>query len=963
MINRLFIVLCTLLLSSGCTILNSKPSEVTTIKSIKDNVITIEQKPITDANYNKTISAYKTVMARTEKGSPYYIEALRRLADIEMERADDLITSLNSANLQSEETIYKQVIAHYEELLKTYPDMPAKDRVLYQLAKAYEHNGQLDNTLKTFDTLIKDYPDSPYLGKKAGVPELSFGREQKRKTTSKYLGEVQFRRGEINFTRQSYAAAETAYAAVARLGDKTKFYERAIYKHGWSLYKQGKYPTALNSLFTLLDIKFNAKNASWKQTRDLQSSEKEFRNDTLRVLSLSLSNMDGAYSLSEFFTQNKRNYEPIIYDYLGQFYLERGHIDEATDTFLTFIEQHPEHSQAPFFYLRAIFAYNQANQIQRALNAKQEFIKRFGVKSKYWASITPVLRKKLTPYLVSTMSDLAHHYHAQYQKDTTQNYVSYTKAVNWYHQLLTTFPKSIDAPNINFMLAEILFENRSYKEAAIEYEKTAYDYPKHKQSNKAAYAALTAYKQLLKQPNISNYTELEQQMIDSSLRFTKAFPNDSRTPAVLVNSAQKLFEQKNNKRATIIAKRILALDKQSIDAKIERTAWAIIAHTNFEQQNYIEAEEAYKNTLKLTPFMHPDRNSWQEKLAASIYKQGEWLQNRGETESAVESYLRVKKEAPASAIAAVATYDAAALLITMQRWDQASNVLEYFITEFPRHKLQPNALARLSETYIKNKQPTKAAGIYETLSTKEQNPDIRREAAWKAAELYDKGQKPLQAINAYKRYITFHPFPVPQAMEARHRLSLLYQQQGDYKKQQYWLEDIVNTERGTASFNKTDRVRYITAKASLALARPQSVLFHKIKLVKPFKKNLKQKKKKMTAALNAYKQAITYNVADIVTESTYRIAEIYNEFAHALMTSERPSNLSPEELEQYEILLEEEAYPFEEKAIDTHTINAKRTQSKIYDQWVKRSIKELSKLSPARYNKQEKGESYISSLE
>ncbi len=553
-------------------------------------------------------------------------------------------------------------------------------------------------------------------------------------------------------------------------------------------------------------------------------------------------------------------------------------------------------------------------------------------------------------------------FRCQYQKNTAQDISSYAQAVLWYRELLKTFPKSSDAANINFMLAEILFENKSYKEAAIEYQKTAYDYPEHKQSNEAAYAALTAYKQLLKQPGISHYSELEDQMIKSTLRFTKTFPDDTRTPTALINSAEKLFAQKKNKAAATIAQRVLALDKQRINTKIERTAWAIIAHTYFEQKNYIEAEEAYKNTLKLTPFKHPDRKSWQEQLAASIYKQGESLKNKGDTALAIESFLRVKKVAPTSAVAAVATYDAAIQLITMKNWSQASNVLEYFITEFPEHKLQPNALASLSETYIQNKQPAKAAGVYEALSTKEQNPDIRREAAWQAAKLYEEGQQPPQAIEAYKRYIALHPFPIPQAMEARHHLASLYQQRGDYKKEQYWLEDIVNTERGTADTNKTDRMKYITAKAALALAKPQDIAFHKIKLVEPFKKNLKQKKLRMAAALNDYQQAISYNVADIVTESTYRIAEIYNEFGHALMTSQRPSGLNAEELEQYEILLEEEAYPFEEKAIDTHTINATRTRSKIYDQWVKKSIKALKELSPARYNQQEKGAPYISRL-
>ena len=36
------------------------------------------------------------------------------------------------------------------------------------------------------------------------------------------------------------------------------------------------------------------------------------------------------------------------------------------------------------------------------------------------------------------------------------------------------------------------------------------------------------------------------------------------------------------------------------------------------------------------------------------------------------------------------------------------------------------------------------------------------------------------------------------------------------------------------------------------------------------------------------------------------------------MNSERPSNLNELELEQYELALEEQIYPFEEKAIKVH---------------------------------------------
>lgn len=66
--------------------------------------------------------------------------------------------------------------------------------------------------------------------------------------------------------------------------------------------------------------------------------------------------------------------------------------------------------------------------------------------------------------------------------------------------------------------------------------------------------------------------------------------------------------------------------------------------------------------------------------------------------------------------------------------------------------------------------------------------------------------------------------------------------------------------------------------------------------------------------------------------------------------------------EQYDVLLEEQAFPFEEKAIELHETNAQRTGDGVYDQWVQRSFDVLAKLKPARYAKTEISEDYVPTL-
>jgi hypothetical protein len=125
---------------------------------------------------------------------------------------------------------------------------------------------------------------------------------------------------------------------------------------------------------------------------------------------------------------------------------------------------------------------------------------------------------------------------------------------------------------------------------------------------------------------------------------------------------------------------------------------------------------------------------------------------------------------------------------------------------------------------------------------------------------------------------------------------------------------------------------------------------------------LKTKKTKFEMALKAYAAAAEYGVADVSTAATYHTAELYSDFGKAMLNSQRPKKLSKLELEQYNVLLEEQAFPFEEKAIELHETNAKRTADGIYDKWVKDSFTALSKLRPGRYGKVELSEVVVDAI-
>jgi hypothetical protein len=69
------------------------------------------------------------------------------------------------------------------------------------------------------------------------------------------------------------------------------------------------------------------------------------------------------------------------------------------------------------------------------------------------------------------------------------------------------------------------------------------------------------------------------------------------------------------------------------------------------------------------------------------------------------------------------------------------------------------------------------------------------------------------------------------------------------------------------------------------------------------------------------------------------------------------------QLQEYELALEENAFPFEEKAIGVHEKNLELIRSGIYNAWIDKSLAKLVHLMPARYAKAEMSSGFLGSID
>src|SRR4029434_9315153 len=190
-------------------------------------------------------------------------------------------------------------------------------------------------------------------------------------------------------------------------------YELALYKLGWTLYKQEFYEEALHRYIALLDYKVSI-GYDFDQVHEEEDERRV--TDTFRVVSLSFSNLGGPEVVQEYFGSNgKRGYEDRIYANLGEHYLGKLRYDDAAKTYKAFIALYPFHRATPRFSMRIVDTFTKGGFPKLVLESKRELASKYGLKAEYWRHFKPEESPEVLAYLKTNLKDLATHYHAQYQ--------------------------------------------------------------------------------------------------------------------------------------------------------------------------------------------------------------------------------------------------------------------------------------------------------------------------------------------------------------------------------------------------------------------------------------------------------------------------------------------------------------------------------------------------------------------
>jgi tetratricopeptide (TPR) repeat protein len=876
------------------------------------------------------LSHYQSVLGM-ESAPGVRAEAMRRSADLRIEAAG------HGLDINMEEVAIAAGL--YQDLLAEFPDYPNNDHVVYQLARAYDLSGRSELAIDTLRSLASDYP------------------------ASSRANDALFRSAEMLYLRKRYDEASEQYQKLISQDPDMPYWQMAQYKYAWSQYQLHHVDAAVTAFTGILtQLKMSSEVSSLDQLLALVApTQAELVRDSLRGLTLALAAKPDGHKINEYFASLPGNqFYPLVYSRLGDLLLKKKRYTDAASVFDAFASAHPQHELAISHSENAISAYKQGGFTALMVAAQEAYVERYAsdLLAGTGADTAPVKLTLLRGY----MAEILGYRHAEAQQtaetDSDLRQRRFAAVAAQYRSILTMFPGDSEFATNSMRYADALYDGGELKLAAVEYARVAYDISGFDKPADAALASVKAYREFLDISPEAERATAQQAVITASTRLATTFPQHPERSRVLLASAEDLYGLTRYDEAIAICVPLLE-SGQWPESGLQRKALSITADAYFAMENFSQAEVYYSQLMPMLVAGSELRLIAADRLAVSVYRRAEAARVSGDHALAANLFMRAAELSSDAELKANASFDAAGQYYAVENWQKTTSVLHAFQKEFPRHAMATESDKLLAEAYQKSSRPGLAATVYSRIAKHSGNEfETRRQASVMAAKLYDQAGQLTQARAALESYISQFPEPLLEAQQFRLRLAKMAPANSSTHLR--WLREIIAADNRAVTPLPASQL--LAADASLQLAMRDVRNANNVELRLPIKSSLPRRQQAMEKAIDSLARAAGYGFADITTVAGHELGDLYRHFAAALMKSEKPRGLSGDVLEEYALLLEEQAYPFEEKAIDAFEANVARVKDGIWTAGMRKSLVALAELAPAKYGKQPQLENSYDSL-
>ncbi|MBD3656181.1 hypothetical protein [Marinobacter sp.] len=846
------------------------------------------------------------------------VDALNRLANIRAVAGDDA-----GFSDQQEQRVYREVLDSYEAILQRGSYAGKLDELLYQMAKAHAFVGQAEESTTRLRQLVGLYPDSPL------------------------VAEARFRIAESAYSAGDYAGAELGYRQVIDSGAAPALTDKARYMLAWSQYQQGPaaYQRAAGSFLEVLGRYYQ----HTARFREVPAGALDVINDALRMVALMADRSGGSPALAGWLADAPAGgFAGMVYDRLADYYAGTGRYRESARVIMEFVGLAPAEVDVAAFRAQLVEVWGLAGKAQEQRGAKADFVTAYQDEASY-AALTDRDQRRWQGY----SRELAA---IHYQQGQSGQQEAFAQAARYYRGLADRLADNGEELRL---AGDAWLQGGAFVKALQAYRDAAYGSGSYSHAADAGWAAVVLQRQGL-DGEVALSADLASVAAETD-RFAAAFPEDHRLPGLLADMANRSLAGGLSDQARRYATAVVRHPSTSNEESL--SGWLVLAQANQAAARYAEAEQGWRKALALVAGSGigtgtgtqstfraaggeqapATEGGIRQRLADTIYRQGEVAAIAGDVDLAVANFQRIEPVLPESDTAIRGRYDAANTLLGAQRWQSAITELRRFRQDYGQHPLAAGISDKLVLAYQSSGQPLRAADELVEVAGRDSDPWPRR---LQAAELYHEGGDSQRRNGLYAGYLAVAG--VPQSAGEH-----LQQQQMRQRLLESGVDAPVHRDQLVAvelasAWHSAESLAWAAA-ATIELGNAARQDFEAITISAPLAQSLARKQAAMQAALSRYQQVARLDDGQWLSQSLYRQAELYRTLAQDLMASERPVGLNELELEQYDLLLEEEAFPFEETAIDLHARNHRQLAEGRFDPWIARSLARLEVLFPGRY--------------
>jgi TolA-binding protein len=770
----------------------------------------------------EAIAAFEGFLKKHPNDPKYTPDALFRLAELYFEKYDDEYQQETRRFRESYEAWvqagsegeppdepkqhFERTIALYQQLITQFPNYPLLDGAYYLLGYTLRAQGESEEGLKAWQTLVNRYP------------------------SSRFYSEVWFRIGDHHFDEEQWPDALNAFLKVVPLLE-SQFYDKALYKLAWTYYLVNEFDKSVTRFFELLDFSYK-KRSEEANARRKDKAGSVLEEESVQYVAISFAddnwkrpdayrNLISGDSLDDEFAEIEIDYVRFAVDYfgnlpgdvdaagakrpyqreiiakLGDILFKQSKNKQAIAALGVAIKLDPMHRDAPKLQDLIVQAWERERAFDQASIARDALVQTYGRQSE-WAKTQ---LKRNDSRALKEAEDLARvslykaaiYYHQQAQKYFEDEKLelgveSFKAASVAYRDYLSLYPHDKEAYELTFYLADTYYYSLNFVEAASTYRKVRDSTLGKKYKKEAGVAVVFALDKVIEaaikdgtlaekdifSPNTTDVaagTEpealppLRLEYIAAIDEMLVAAVDHPQAPAFAYRAGAILYSYKHYDAAIARFEKIIELypsDEAArfaanfvLDYLLAKKDWAKAAQYAARFQSTIKDDSGtFAKIEGGARFQIAKKKLEDGELALGEDRISEGL---ALLEEGANAYLELLAEDPKREFADVMMYNAALSLEKARRPLRAASLYERLYKEYPESQYSAEAMFRVASKSEQSFNFDKAVTTYLALVKAYPDSERRSDAQINAALALEGQQKYERAAEEFERYATLFP--------------------------------------------------------------------------------------------------------------------------------------------------------------------------------------------------------------